>query len=426
MTLRDLGERLFKPTSLQTHEFTGRSHRVDRSTWLWSPPVQRAVKGAAFVTPPVCWRAYRDQFPILSDSVYYDVAYKASVPNRVTEAVLGYFSDNQRMAGDRVALAAAIDDVRAKIAGLIGAGPSQVAFVKNASEGMNLLAHAISYRDGDNVVISDQEHPTNECPWLNLNRYGVEVRKVESREHRFGVEELAGLVDARTRVVSLSAVCQVSGFAPDLRAISAFCRRRGVLLYIDAIQALGARALRVDEISIDGLVTSGHKWLLGPYGTGFLYASSALIDRATAIFASKHYSRLDLENANTAYITDAGRWEYGSLNYPGLFGLGAGLDMILELGIPRIEARINDLVAELRASTERMGLDSVTPASGEGSATGIFSFAIANAARLAARLREQRIFVSERKGVLRTSQHFYNDETDIMRFVDALKASGSV
>lgn len=366
------------------------------------------------------WSGYRNDFPILEHAVYYDVAYKASVPTQVRAAVSNYFEENQTTLGDKVAMADRINRLRGMVATLIGAQYCEIAFTKNASEGLNLLAHSISYREGDNVVISDQEHAANELPWLNLCRQGVEVRKIKSRNFQFTTDDVADLIDRRTRVLSLSSTCQVSGFSPDLRGISNLCRRRGVLLFVDAIQSLGVRRLRVDEMEIDGLATSGHKWLLGPYGTGFLYANTRTMEHAKAIFASKHYSRLDRADPNTAMIDDAGRWEYGSLNYPGLFGLSAGIDMILSLGLERIEARTQWLVRQLRSQIERRGVSVITPRDSAGGPSGILSFAIDNARRIAERMRADGVYVSERKGVLRTSQHFYNDESDIKRFLTAL------
>src|ERR1041385_745951 len=194
----------------------------------------------------------REAFPILRDTVYFDVAYKASVPNPVRAAVASYFDENQSSAGDKVAWARRIEKLRASAAMLIGAGADEIAFIKNASEGMNLFAHSVDFQSGDNVVISDQEHAANLYPWTNLSRLGVEVRHVKSRDYTFSADDIIALIDSRTRVVSLSLVCQVSGFIPDIAAVAEFCRPRGIKIFLDAMQAVGTIPIRVKELGIDG------------------------------------------------------------------------------------------------------------------------------------------------------------------------------
>lgn len=185
------------------------------------------------------------------------------------------------------------------------------------------------------------------------------------------------------------------------------------------MQAVGALRIRVEELGIHGLASSGHKWMLGPYGTGFIYLNADLFEQATAIFASKHYTRLDLPSDNTMLIDDAGRWEYGSLNYPGLFGLAAGVEMLLELGDDCIEAHIAELV--LRMREKAFSVCKLQPILWDRSnRSGIMSFATAEANRLAASLREKGIYVSSRKGALRISQHCYNNVDDKDRFIEGV------
>jgi len=362
----------------------------------------------------------REAFPILRDNVYFDVAYKASVPASVRAAVMSYFDENQSSAGDKVAWARRIEKLRASAAKLIGANADEIAFVKNTSEGINLFVHSIDFRSGDNVVISDQEHAANLYPWTNLNRMGVEVRCVKSRDYTFNTDDIIALIDSRTRAVALSLVCQISGFIPDVAAVAEFCRPRGIKVFLDAMQAVGAIPVRVKELGIDGLATSGHKWLLGPYGTGFIYADREFAASTVPVFASKHYTRIELDDPNTSLLSDAGKWEYGSLNYPGLCGLAAGIEMILELDALKISTQIENLIRILRDRAKSVGLHSITPDDRTLGVSGIISFACPNADEVTTFLRAQKIFVSSRRGMLRVSLHFYNDEEDIERFIAML------
>lgn len=367
----------------------------------------------------------REAFPILRDSAYCDVAYKASVPDPVRAAVASYFDENQSSGGDKVTLAQRVEVLRSNVARLIGSGVDEIAFVKNASEGINLFAHSVDFQSGDNVVISDQEHAANLYPWYNLSGRGVGVRCVNSRGYTFSADDVIALIDSRTRVVALSLVYQVSGFIPDIAAVVEFCRPKGIRVFLDAMQAVGSIPIRVKQLGIDGLTTSGHKWLLGPYGTGFLYADREFAARARPVFASKHYTRLDLTDPNTSLLGDAGKWEYGSLNYPGLFGLAAGVEMILKLGDAAIAEQIGNLMSTLREQGKAVGLRAITPDSRDQESSGILSFACNNAESVAAILRARKIYVSSRKGMLRVSLHFYNSSEDIERFIEALPPDGA-
>ncbi|MBI4540876.1 MAG: aminotransferase class V-fold PLP-dependent enzyme [Gemmatimonadetes bacterium] len=363
---------------------------------------------------------FRDQFPVLRGGVYLDVAFKAAVPDPVVRAIAAFYAGVQHDGGDKGGWTRTVAAAREKIARLIAARPGEIAFVKNASEGMNLLAHGLRYSAGDNVIISDQEHETNEFPWTNLERRGLEVRRVPSRDLRFDIEDVAALVDSRTRVVSLAHVYPVSGFVPEVAAVGRLCRERGLYFFLDAVQSVGALSTDVRALGVHALATSGHKWLLGPYGAGFLYASPEFMQEAEPVFASKHYTASHGEELNTARRQDASRWEYGSLNYSGIAALEAGVDMILAVGPQRIEARIRELVMRLRQRAEEEGLEVASPPADGGAVSGVVSLRVPNAERVADRLRGQRIFVSARRGLLRASVDFYNNEEDIDAFVAAV------
>ena len=278
---------------------------------------------------------FREEFPILEHTNFLDVAHKASVPNAVIRATQAFYEDVQATGGDKHQWTAKVEATRAAAADLVNAKPAQIAFVANTSYGMNMFAHGMAFSAGDNVVIGDQEHENNDFPWTNLAARGLEVRRVRSELHCFSVADVAACIDARTRAVSLSHVYPASGFVPHLGGIGRLCRERDVLLFVDAVQSLGAVHTDVEALMVDGLATSGHKWLLGPYGAGFMYASDRFQARSQPAFAAKLYSREDGAPFNTASAPDARRWELGSLNYAGVYGLSASLEMIASIGTRR-------------------------------------------------------------------------------------------
>src|SRR5439155_25786875 len=172
-----------------------------------------------------------------------------------------------------------VEYVRGLFGRLLNADPLDIAFVKNTSEGVGIVAEVYPWKQGDNVVIAEEEYPANVYPWLNLKDRGIEVRRVPSREGRLLIDDLRAAMDANTRILSLSFVEFASGFRNDLDALGNLCRERGILFFVDAIQGLGVYPLDVQRTPIDFLAADGHKWLLGPEGAGIFWIRRALVER---------------------------------------------------------------------------------------------------------------------------------------------------
>src|SRR5688572_7984948 len=173
-----------------------------------------------------------------------------------------------------------VEGARSKFARLVGADASDIAIVKNVSEGINAIATAISWQPGDNVVLcAALEHPNNIIPWTHLRRLGVEMRIVEPLEGGIDTAAMAEAIDAHTRIVTCSSVSFAPGLRTDLAAIGSECRRRDVLFLVDAVQSCGILSLDVVRDHVDALVTSTAKGLLGLYGCGLLYCRRALAER---------------------------------------------------------------------------------------------------------------------------------------------------
>src|SRR5262249_7737925 len=171
------------------------------------------------------------------------------------------------------------EQIKARVARLIGARPSEIAFVKNTTEGLVTVANGLDWREGDNVVLPRIEYPSNVYCWMRLAKIGVSIRWIEPQEGRVPLAAIAQTINKRTRVVSLSAVQFSNGYRHDLAALSELCRRRSVLLNLDAIQWVGALNLDLSQLAVDFLAFGGHKWLLAPIGTGIFYCSANALDR---------------------------------------------------------------------------------------------------------------------------------------------------
>ena len=311
--------------------------------------------------------------------------------------------------------------VRASFAYLVGAHTDEIAFVRNTSEGISLFAAGLDWQDGDNVIALADEYPANVYPWWGLRRHGVETRMVTRRDWRFSVDDIVPLVDDRTRVLAVSAVDWQSGFRANLAALGDFCRQRGVLFCVDAVQALGAVRVDVATTGIDCLAAGGHKWLLAPEGCGGLFVSRRVADRVRPVLLgwksvcdAGRYLPYHFELRN-----DAARFEPGTSSHLGILALGAALDLLVEVGLDRIEQRILHLTAELAEGVRSRGAEILSPC-GNAERSGILTFRLGDAARLSAALEEAGVVLRRRAGGIRLSPHFYNDGDDVARVLDTI------
>jgi selenocysteine lyase/cysteine desulfurase len=314
-------------------------------------------------------------------------------------------------------------EIKDRIARLIGAKRSEIAFIKNTTEGLITVANGYRWRKGDNVVIADIEYPSNVYCWMKLAQRGVELRWVRNRHGRILVDDIRALMNERTRVVSLSAVQFSNGFRQDLESTAALCKERGTLLNLDAIQWVGALAIDVERLSIHFLSVGGHKWLLAPIGTGFFYCRRSVLEELDPPnvgyhSVGKHEDHMDYE---LVYRPDAGRFEEALVNFPGIWGLDAAVRMQLALGPKEIERHILNLTQRAAEGLRARGYEIVSPV-GPNERSGILSFRhpSLDAEGIAERLKVAQVDLAVRGGALRISPSYYNDAQEIDRFLSAL------
>jgi selenocysteine lyase/cysteine desulfurase len=368
------------------------------------------------------WRA---EFPVTSRCVYFDHAGVAPVSRRVAAAVRAFATDacdfarlHYRVWEERAEV------VRARAADLVGAEADEIAFVANTSDGLATIAGGLDWRAGDSVVVPAEEFPANVYPWWDLARLGVETRTVPIEHGRLTVDAVARVMDASTRVLSVSAVDFATGQRRPLAALGALCWTRGVLFCVDAIQALGAVRLDVTRDQIDCLAADGHKWLCAPEGCGVLYVSRRWSDRIAP-------SRLGWKSVvdHGRYLpyhfeikADAGRFECGSLNFLGIHALGAALDLLTEVGSAVVEAAVLANTALLRDELRRRDYVVLSPDE-PAERAGITTTRVDDPVRVVAALRAVGVLASPRGGGVRLSPHFYCDASDVARCLDALDAA---
>ena len=365
----------------------------------------------------------RDEFPLTRNGIFLNHAAAGPIPLRARDAVAELLTDHaQQAAMNHADWLQRHNEIRRGVANLVNGDEQRVAFVQNTSSGLSIAANGIRWVAGDNVVVPDCEFPSNTYPWMNLSRLGVELRRVGSARGYATLEDIASAIDDRTRAVSVSFVQFSNGHRYDLAAIGELCRNQGSLFVVDGTQGVGALQLDAQACGIDWLAVSGHKWMLSPFGIGFVHASQRALDELNVTVVGwlsvnepfKFRYELDLPH-------DATRFEAGTENAAGIVGLGASLELMAELGFARIENQVLDLTEHLcdRLKASDYELQTSRHAHSR-SGIVVFRSARTDTEALFARLEANNVACSVRNGGIRLSPHYYNNESEIDAVIDIL------
>jgi len=377
-------------------------------------------------TSSMNWERTRSLFPVTEEVVYFNNAGVGPISSRVDEALRRYADEATRMGAFHYPrfFDAEIERVRARAALLLNASADEIAFVKNTTEGLGIVAAGLTWQRGDQVLSCDLEYPSNVYPWWSLRERGVETVMLRGRDGRLPlavVEE--ALRNPRVRLLALSSVEFGSGARNDLEALGGLCRERGVLFCVDAIQSVGCFPIDVEKCGIDFLAADGHKWMLSVEGCGIFFCSKRVQDLVTPRIVGWRsvQNNRDFDTYHTDLQPSAGRFEEGTPNTPGIFALGAAIDLLLELDVAAIGERVLALTDRLVDGLRTRGAEIKSPRE-PGEASGIVSFAIPgqSPAKTVRKLFAEKIFVIERRGGVRASPHFYNSEDEIDRLLTAL------
>ncbi len=367
------------------------------------------------------------EFPVAREWAYLDHAAIAPLPRRAAEA-MRLWCDHQERSGcvSWLTWRQRLETVRADAARLIGADPVEIAFSPSTTLSIGLIAEGFPWREGDNLISISDEYPSNVYPWMNLAGRGVSMRTVQTVEGRVDVDAIARAFDAKTRLVALSFVEFATGFRNDLDRIGQLCRDRGAALFVDAIQGLGALPLDVSKTPIDFLAADSHKWLLGPEAAGFLYVRRAWIDRLHPIGVGANSVENPYNYSSIAFQLkgDAGRWEGGCYNMPGLLAFGKSLELFHELGVEAVTDRVADRAEAVRERAQRTGWR-VFGSDRPEQRSGIVSLVRdgVDPMPLVSRFRDLGVVLSCRGGRLRISPHMYTDQGDLDKLEQGLRNS---
>ena len=372
---------------------------------------------------------FRQNMPVAAQWGYFDHAAVGPLSGPARTA-LQTFVDQGTRDGDLhwPEWAKGLSGARRAVAAGIGASPSEIAFVANTTEGINLVADGLNWRDGDNLVVPAGEFPSNHYAWRQLSDRGVELRVVPTGAMgEFDPADVAARCDSLTRLIVTSWVGFASGFRVDLDALAQVANDIGCQLFVDAIQGLGVFPLDVSRTPIDYLAADGHKWLLSPEGFGVAYVREEHITRLrpSHLGWNSVVNPFDYQDLTQPLRTDAQRFEGGSHNLLAAQALRASVDLLSSSGWGKDSVALADNVLRITDElVERLRRRGATIHSDRRPrhASGIVSFSFDGHDPVALRksLIERSVVLSCRAGRLRAALHGYNTVEDLDRLDAAL------
>ncbi len=368
------------------------------------------------------------EFPWTSDTTYLNNASIGPLPER-TRMALDEF--NRRRAAPHLLpdreMFALLAETRRKIGQLIGASAEEIGLTVNTGYGIAMAARALPLQPGDVVLVSDKEFPANVYPWLRLKDRGVAMELVPTTADGWPDEArlLERLRDPRVRVLAVSLVQFSNGYLVDLDRLSAATRETGAFLVVDAMQGLGHLPVDLARTPVDVFACGGQKWLLSPWGSGFVYVRRDLIaqlePQITGWLAFEGTDDLThLTHYNETLRGDARRFELMTLPYQDFAGLNSSLELLLSLGAPQIREHVLSLHRPVLAWAEQAGARVTSPRGDHGS--GILCVAPEGVQEVHRRLKASRVVCSLREGFIRFSPHCYNTVAELERVAHVLAA----
>jgi len=361
------------------------------------------------------------EFPLTDALIYLNHAAVGPWPKRTGAAVIKFAEQNTRYGSyfypDWLKKET---ELRSQLQTLLNApSPDDIALVKNTSEALSFVAYGLTWRPGDNIVSSNEEFPSNRLPWESLADQGVEFRQADLHSAGTPEDALFALVDGNTRLLTISSIQFASGLRMDLARIGEFCKRRGILFCIDAIQSLGAVQFDVQAYQADFVMADGHKWMLGPEGLGVFYTTPEARDKLKLTQYGWHMMKdiRNYENQPWEIHPAARRFECGSPNMLGIHAFSASLSLLLETGMAAVEAQVLEKSDYVKDAIDKNPQLILLSARQSPLKSGIVIFkhqTLANET-LYKYLQENGVVCALRGGGIRFSPHFYNTFEEIDR-----------
>jgi cysteine desulfurase/selenocysteine lyase len=368
---------------------------------------------------------YRSLFPITKRQAFFNHAGVSPVNMRAV-AAMNEFNETTAQLGIgeyRDACIARQNDLRQRVATLINARSiDEIVLMTNTAAGINTAALSLPLRPGDNVLVLDGDYPANIYPWMNLAHRGVLTKFVPPRAGGLDLDLLVSRIDSHTRAIAMSTVVFATGFRNNLVEVGKLCKERDIFFVVDGIQSLGALPFDVQAANVDFLAAGSQKWLLGPIGAGFLYVRRELIDRLVPgpyVGAGSVLEAMNFLDYNFTLLPTAERFNLGSSNIIGAYGLHASVALIQEIGIEQIAERVLMLAGVAIGDLQERGYK-LSASTAPEHRSGIVIAEVDDPVAASARLEQAGIICIPRGKGIRIAPHFYNTEEEILRVGEVL------
>ncbi len=391
---------------------------------------------AGSFAPQEAWVARaRAEIPASTGSLYFQTGGIGPSPQAVIDHVrerLAFQNESPAAPGIATDMARIEPDLRAQLGRVFGAAGDEVALTHSTSEGISIVAWSLNWRAGDEVVISNTEHPANVIPWYVLrDRFRIVIREIDLSTGTGLIDEVRGQLSARTRMVSISHVSRNNGRTvrtDESAELGALLRGRGVRYHLDGAQGPGCVPTDFRALGCDCYSTCGHKWLLGPKGTGALFVRREALDDVQLSWAGSHsHATMDYEGAYTL-LPSAARYEFGTRALADFAGFARAVEWMEDIGLERIEERIRSLVDHAIEAVDRTDGLGVSSPRTRPDRSGVFVLALpegCDATELYNHLRDDDGILASpvrQPRDFRLSIHFFNTRDEIDAAIDAIAA----
>ncbi|NPV12479.1 MAG: aminotransferase class V-fold PLP-dependent enzyme [Ignavibacteria bacterium] len=367
----------------------------------------------------------RKHFTYLNNGmIYFNHASTGPIPDFTVKAINKYLEQRSEDSIDNYnEILAITKETKELVAKFINTTSDRIAFVDNVSNAMNLLAQGLQWNKDDEIILFDIEFPANVYPFLNLEKQGVKVKILPTKNGKIIFDEIRKNITDKTKLLSISHIQFLSGYRADLEQIGKLCKENGIIFAVDAIQSFGVVNIDVQRMNIDFLASGIQKWFLGLEGTTIVYVSKELQDKINQKYVGwlsvkDAWNILDykLELDETAH-----RFENGTLNYAGIVSLNPNIKFFISLGINEIEKEIIENTKYLINLLETDQFYFLFKPDKDYQMSGIVSIKVDNPENVFQQLKQRKIHISVREGYLRFSPHFYNTREEIETVVKNLK-----
>jgi cysteine desulfurase / selenocysteine lyase len=378
------------------------------------------------------WRFLRDQFPLTHDRVYLNTGGLGASPYSVIDAVKAKMDELEQLSepGETEELWLS---VKSCAAALLGCDARELAFMRNTTEGINVVANGLPFKAGDEVILTTHEHIGGGLTWLPLaERKGLTVRRFEpsvasAAENLSRIEKL---LSRRTRLIAVPHIVTTTGLVMPVKEICALANSRGIWSFIDGAQSAGMMPFSLHELGCDAYATSGHKWLLGPKETGLLYVRKEIQKTIVPLFVGAYSALYDFMKYTYSYVDEAKRYEYGTVSVPLRYGLGEAIRFIQRIGINEIWKRDRALADRLYDGLRAIRGVTLLSSPDPGLRSAMISFTHDRLSYLEMQKHLETKYQMRTRGVnegglaaLRISMHVYTSDEEVDRVIEGVRAA---